>query len=318
MSESLSDGTSDSRAFHSGAALASLPGRTQIELSGADRATFLQALTTNHIKALEPGQGCETFLCNVQGKTIGHGFLFCTPETLIFDTTPKQASGLLQHLDRYLFREKVVLRDRSDDWVEFVLAGPRAMTVLEQCGVAAIPAARCEHVAAKIAGFDVSLRRVDYVSGDCFLLSTDASHADTLISALTLAGAVSVSGMALDAARIAAGTPLFGVDITADNLPQEVARNQLAISFVKGCYLGQETVARLDALGHVNRLLVRLRFPGSSTVPAAGMELGRDGKVVGHVTSSAWSESLQAPIALAYLRRVLVVADTDGWVSWER
>ena len=92
------------------------------------------------------------------------------------------------------------------------------------------------------------------------------------------------------------------MDITEKNLPQEVARDQLAIHFQKGCYLGQETVARIDALGHVNRLLVGVRFESSET-PAVGTELSRQGKAVGAVTSSAWSPRLNAAVALAYVRR---------------
>jgi folate-binding protein YgfZ len=103
-------------------------------------------------------------------------------------------------------------------------------------------------------------------------------------------------------ARIEAGVPLFGRDITADNLPQEIGRDQVAISFTKGCYLGQETVARIDALGHVNRQLVGVRFEGNE-VPAVGTKLTAEGKEVGQVTSAAWSPKLAAPLAIALVRR---------------
>lgn len=316
MNEASLDRDREARAFAESAALARLPGRSQIELSGADRAAFLQVLTTNDVKLLAPWQGCESFLCNAQGKTIGHGYVFCFPEFLVLDTVPGQATGLLTHLDRYLFREKVVLRDRSDDWAEWILAGPRAASILEQLGAISIPLARCGHALAPLAGIEVSLRRADLVGGDCFLLSCATPQCDQLATVLAAAGAVSVGPLALDAARIEAGTPFFDVDITTDNLPQEVARDERAISFVKGCYLGQETVARLDALGHVNRVLARLRLTAAAAVPAPGTELVREGKVVGRVTSSAWSESRGAPIALAYLKRAYAVTDDHGWVAW--
>ena len=101
--------------------------------------------------------------------------------------------------------------------------------------------------------------------------------------------------------RIEAGMPLYGRDISQKNLPQEVGRNAQAISFSKGCYLGQETVARIASLGHVNRSLVGVRFTGSD-IPPAGTQLTADGKPVGHVTSSAFSPRLECPLALAYLR----------------
>jgi folate-binding protein YgfZ len=107
---------------------------------------------------------------------------------------------------------------------------------------------------------------------------------------------------ATDIVRIEAGTPWFGRDVTDENLPQEVDRTPLAISFTKGCYLGQETVARLDAMGHVNRTLCGVRFPGPE-VPSVGGEIRIDEKVVGRITSACWSPRLGTPLALAYMRR---------------
>ena len=110
--------------------------------------------------------------------------------------------------------------------------------------------------------------------------------------------------------RIEAGFPLFGTDITDDNLPQEIGRNQQAISFTKGCYLGQETVARIDALGHVNRLLARVKFTAGE-VPATGTELFAADKPVGKVTSACWSPEFGGPLAFALLRRTQTAAGTQ-------
>src|SRR5262249_35907407 len=113
----------------------------------------------------------------------------------------------------------------------------------------------------------------------------------------------------------------FGHDVTADNLPQEIGRDDRAISFVKGCYLGQETVARIDALGHVNRRLMGL-IAETADVPAAGTELLADGKVVGTVTSSAYSPARGRGVALALIRvkhgpagvRLILGAPAEGQV----
>jgi hypothetical protein len=107
---------------------------------------------------------------------------------------------------------------------------------------------------------------------------------------------------ALETLRIESGTPLLGVDFDERNLPQEVGRDAQAISFTKGCYLGQETVARIDALGHVNQRIAGVRFGGDAP-PFAGTELTRGGAAVGRVTSAAWSPRLAAPLALAMVRR---------------
>jgi folate-binding protein YgfZ len=123
-------------------------------------------------------------------------------------------------------------------------------------------------------------------------------------ASLMLAGAAACGEQAFQSARIENGTPLYGADISEENLPQEIGRDQLAISFTKGCYLGQETVARIDALGHVNRTLCGVRFSCDS-VPRAGTPLFSDAldKPVGQITSSCWSPRLKSPLALAFLKR---------------
>lgn len=295
-----------------GAAIAALPQRTQIAVRGADRASFLHNLCTNDVKHLTPGSGREAFFTNVQGKTIGHAFLFATADTntavtntadeIAIDATPGQSATLLPALDRYIIREDVQLLDRTDELAELLFAGPKASRLLAELSGGQLPQQRLDHAAATIAGASVSLRRVDFLAGDCFFLSCPAEQAAALRAALEAAGAKPVGDDAVDAARIEQGTPLFGRDITAANLPQEVARDALAISFTKGCYLGQETVARIDALGHVNRYLVGLRFAGDQT-PAPATELRIADQAVGQVTSAAFSPRLHAPLALAYIRR---------------
>jgi hypothetical protein len=121
-------------------------------------------------------------------------------------------------------------------------------------------------------------------------------------AALIEAGAVACGDESFEAARVEWGFPLFARDISDKNLPQEVARDPLAISFVKGCYLGQETVARIDALGHVNKTLVGIRFDGQA-IPEPLAALEADGQSVGHVTSAVFSPRMAAPLALGYVRR---------------
>jgi folate-binding protein YgfZ len=134
------------------------------------------------------------------------------------------------------------------------------------------------------------------------LYEVDPSKVSDIVRGLVAEGFVVAGPKAFEAARIEAGMPVYGIDFNEENLPQEVGRDDRAISFTKGCYLGQETVARIDALGHVNQRLVGVRFFGSD-LPAGGMELTREGRIVGAVTSAAFSPKLDAPIALAMVRR---------------
>ena len=283
-----------------GAGLVDFGDRTQLELIGDDRAAFLHNLSTNEIRKLAPGEGCEAFLLNVQGKIIGHVLVFCG-ESLVLETVPGQAEKLLAHLDRYLIREKVTLHDRSRDWAELLLAGAEAASRLQSLGLAP-PAGRLSHVDGTLAGNSVSLRAVETAGAGSFLLSCERESLPAIRETLLAAGFVACEAAAFESVRIEAGWPLYGRDLTADNLPQELDRDRQAISFVKGCYLGQETVARIDALGHVNKTLVGVKF-SADEIPAAGLELIAGEKVIGTVTSAAYSPRLAAPLALAYVRR---------------
>ncbi len=284
-----------------GVGLVDFSTRTQIELTGRDRASFLHNLTTNAVRDLSVGSGCEAFVLNVKGHVVGHVFIFACPDSHVIETVPGQAQTLITHLDRYLIREDVQLRDRSHEWAELLLSGPQAEALLANQNLP-IPQERLAHTAAQIATFPVWIRRVDLAGPVGFLI---AFRHDALIeveAAFVAAGAVGCGTEALEAVRIEHGTPWFGRDISSENLPQEIDRNPSAISFTKGCYLGQETVARIDALGHVNRLLRGIKFLGQS-VPESGTELRSGEMSVGKITSACWSPRLGAPLALAFVRR---------------
>ncbi len=275
--------------------------RTQIEISGPDRASFLHNLSTNEIKKLAVGAGCEAFITSVQGKTLGHGFIFAEPEALVLDTVAGQSETLLKHLDHYLVCEQVVLADRSQEWFELLLAGPDAEPLLERLWKVTLPATRLSHTTVQADGRTVRVRRVDMTPGGGFVINVARADAEWLESQLTNADTIACDPAALEAARIEQGTPFFGEDLGDMNLPQELGRDNQAISFIKGCYLGQETVARLDALGHVNKSLVGVRY-GGTEIPEAGSELRSGDRVVGQVTSASYSPRLGSPLALAYLR----------------
>jgi tRNA-modifying protein YgfZ len=276
--------------------------RTQLELTGDDRASFLHNMCTNEIRKLAAGNGCEAFLLDAHGRVLAHVLVFCRADSLVLEAVPRQAQRILAHLDRYLIREKVELHDRGPDWAELLIAGETSAEMLSHVMSHPPPTGLFEHVDAHVDGVSVQVRRVDLTLPCGFLVSCNSDDAAALWRFVRDAGATACGAQAVDMARIEAGTPWYGQDISEKNLPQELARDGRAISFVKGCYIGQETVARIDALGHVNRTLCGVRFAGTQ-VPPAGEELRNGGQVVGEVTSAAWSPRLGAPLALAFLRR---------------
>ncbi len=185
----------------------------------------------------------------MQGKILAHVLVFAEPESLVLETVAEQGPAIVKHLDRYLVRERVTISDRTSDWAEWFLSGPRAPQILQKLCGDAVPRQAWISSQAVIAGHAVSLRRVDIVGPIGFLIVGSRAAAAAVGDALVAAGATPVGSAAFEAARIEAGFPLYGRDITERNLPQEVARDDRTISFRKGCYLGQETVARNRCAG---------------------------------------------------------------------
>lgn len=309
MNRPITTGALDTEidALLDGAGVADLSARTQIEVTGTDRASFLHNLSTNEIRKLKPGGGCEAFFCDARGHIQAHAYFFCREQSLVIDSVPSAADVLMPHLDRYLIREDAQLTDRSGEWCELLLAGPHSGELLARLS-GIDPAALAGRVAtteASLAENYVQIRRFDFAGPNSYAIVGASGARDGIWIALRALGATPCGDQAVEALRIAAGSPLNGVDITSRNLPQEVARDERTISFIKGCYLGQETVARIDALGHVNRLLCGLRFslagPGDLRA-AAGMALTVGGQSVGEITSAAQSARL-GQVGLGYVRR---------------
>ncbi len=292
---------------------------TQIEITGRDRQSFLNGFCTNDIKRLLPGEGCEAFLSNIKGRVIGHIHVYADDRRLCLESEPGQAATVIGHLDKYLISEDVQLVDRSQTWGLLLIAGDEAQQLLGTSDLCSSPPGEVDrHMALAVidgAAGHASIRRVDMVGGPCWTVSADASAIDRLRVRLTDSGVKLSNRNTFESLRVEHGYPLFGVDLTEDNLVHESARVRQTISFTKGCYLGQEPIARLDALGHVNRHLCRLRFSSTTEVAAGANVLqastsGAD--AVGHITSAAPVASSQDKDAWAAIALVKRMAGAPG------
>ena len=316
-------------------ALFDLSDRTQIEITGKDRVAFLHNFCTNDIKKIKPGEGCEAFITNTKGRVLGHVFVFVEENAIWLETVPHAAEPLLEHLGKYILAEDVELHDRSAEYGELFVSGPDAFDLVIRpvvCMVSEVPNSlelyghcvqdlseealyRCVRRVDLLGaeGFLVSVKREDIAEFWRFLhdpartLQADAEKSrESLILELRSGSKMRrrpAGSLAFHALRIEAGMPLYGIDISEDNLAQEVGRTKQAISFAKGCYLGQEPIARIDALGHVNRELCGLTLASCSAPPAGRVVKSEDGsKDIGSITSSALSPLDNTPRALAYLK----------------
>ena len=237
-----------------------LSGRDEITLTGNDRHTFLHGFCTHEIKNLAPGHGCEAFIPTIKGKALGHVFVWAEPDCLRLDSVPESTAALLPHLDRYLITEDVQLQPTHADRCLFYVTGPLAWTCLQSASNPTAPPAQRQTTTLTFHGVPVQIWRADWFQTPDFshpgiLLRAAAANRDAIQAALQNSSLTAGTAATWETLRLNAQFPEYSLDFTAEYLAQEVDRTAQAISFRKGCYLGQEPIARIDALGHVNRLL---------------------------------------------------------------
>jgi folate-binding protein YgfZ len=293
------------RAAIDGAAMFDVSDRALIEVTGRDRVAFLHNFCTNDIKRLQPGDGCEAFVTNVKGRILGHILVFAEPDSLWIHSDPGTQTVLIDHLESFLITEDVHIRDATLAVPQTLVCGTEASRVMEQgLGVNVTGVAMAAH-AETIVTTDIRVRRVPWIVGTAFLIMVPDGLASALQENLEDAGCVPAAPDILDVLRIEAMWPRYGVDMTDDHLAQEAGRTVQAISFTKGCYLGQEPIARLDALGHTNRELrgIRCDAPGKVSPGAVVVDV-LGAAEVGRISSAVVSPATNCPVALAMLKTV--------------
>lgn len=251
---------------------------SMIRIAGNDRAKFVHNFCTADIKKLETDSCCEAFFLNTKGKTICHGVVICREIDLLIVSTAKSSEVLIENLDRYLLSEDVQLSDVSAIWRSVFVFGPQSSVMLGECEVRVPSESKVYNT-----GFQLAIQAELAGAGVLILepVDGDVQVAQKLIAS----GAVACLSDSFHLLRVQNQTPWCDSEITDKCLPQEFRRDSRAISFTKGCYLGQETVARLDALGHVNRYLAGFEILDGSV--DVGDEIRKDEKKIGVVTSMA-------------------------------
>jgi len=288
--------------FEAGEIFIPMPSLTWLEMQGKDAGQVLGNLTTNQVKTLAVGTGVETFITEGRGRTFGHGIIYALEGRLRLLSVPGQFDRLVPHIDRYVIREDVRFLDLTDSLATLFWPGIAGSRLGIRWGLvpAQAPLLCCKSV--MLEGISVTCFQVPWTRPGDWLLVVPREQAETLEGVLVAMDLLPGPQRLLHSGRIAHRYPWFGIDFDEQNLPQELARDASAISFTKGCYLGQETVARLDALGQVQKKLKLWKFSGTR-IPPQGTELRSQGKTVATVTSSAFHDSLGCSIALAMTRR---------------
>jgi folate-binding protein YgfZ len=232
--------------------------------------------------------------------------LHVSADRILVRSDPGGMELALPHFHKYGVFDDVAIDDRTPSTFELHLAGAGAAELVRRAGSRVPEEVEFAHLTAELGGCEVGIIRESPAGLPGLTLIGDRGSAravaETLRAHGLALGLTELDPSTFEALRIEAGRPVFGQDITEKNLPQEIGRDDRAISFVKGCYLGQETVARIDAVGHVNQILKGLWLEPHAACPAPGSTLEADGKRVGVVTSATVVPWRGRPLALALIR----------------
>lgn len=286
-------------------------------MTGPDRRSFFHGFCTNDIKGLQSGFGCEAFLCNVKGRLLGHVFVFADDDSLWIESVSGQGEALTSHLNKYHLVEDLELVDLTEEQSEFFVSGPQAAQQLSDAGLNVAELDPWRHVTTTLqfgeANFECHVKRVDIFGSCSFLISIATQHVDSIWQRLTESGIVPAGTSVFESLRIEARFPVYGIDLSDENLAQEAARTERTISFQKGCYLGQEPIARLNAMGHVNKALASFVIEASEVPPVGTALLNpkKEDKEAGRATSVSWSWSAGKPIGMGMVRSLFLEPGTE-------
>lgn len=276
--------------------------RAKVSLKGSDRVRWLNGMITNNVRDLAPGYGVYAFLLNPQGHILGDLYAYNLGESLLIDTDRGQLEKILAVFDKYIIMDDVEVADGSAAINALSIAGPKAAQCFAATGIEVPTLEALQFAEVVWQGTNLTVVRGDNPLVESFEIWLAPENIEKVRDALLKASAKPVGSAADELLRIAAGVPRYGVDIRERDLPQETEQER-ALSFVKGCYVGQEIVERIRSRGQVRR-----KFSGFAVrekLPAAGDKIQADGKEVGEITSVAslpWAGGDQN-VALGYVRR---------------
>lgn len=296
------------RAARETAAIFPLAERALLEVRGRDRTRFLQGQLTNDVAGLDPAgprSGCYALVLTAQGRIVADLHVLARPDAFWLETDAVFAEAAQARLEKYVIADDVVIRRIAPEWARFSIEGPRAGAVLVAAAGAAPELLPDACAPLPIAGAHGLVVRFGWSGEEAFQLFVPTAGAEAVGRALRDAGdacaAVWGDAEALETLRIEAGTPRGGAELGEEVLPAEARLVERAVSFTKGCYTGQEVVARMHSRARVGHLLVGIVPAGPGVVLRPGAALLLAGTKVGEITSAARSPAV-GPIALAFVR----------------
>jgi folate-binding protein YgfZ len=283
--------------LHETLGFAPFPQSEIYELSGAERKKFLNSYNTQDIQGLPENSHALGAFLTQKGKVVSDSLILVLADKILLLFSPGYGAKVKKHLDTFLMFSAVEFEDRSPQWSHFALFGPKAGAWLrEHLGLKAEPAADSVQVA-EFHGAKALAFQTQRLGLEAWEILVPAKLSAPIAESLS-GQAVELDPATLEILRVEAGLPKIGVDMGEENLVAEVGLDKRATSFNKGCYLGQETTARVDSRGHVNRNLVRVKLsaPPPAALPA---EIFQGEKKIGALSSAVPSPKFAGWIGLA-------------------
>ena len=301
-------------AAHNSAVITAASTRGTIALTGADRRSFLHALLTNDIAALTQGKGVYALYLTPQGRMISDIRVIDAGDRLLLGVEREMAPSLTARFDKLIFSEDVEVSDISDGLDELGIHGPGAAALIERATGVSVADLRAQYD--NLTSESKLFVRDDACGVPGFDVYVPAQAGPSLRDALISAGGIEASAETMEVLRIESGRPRFGIDMTTDTIPLEAGIEDRAISFTKGCYVGQEVIIRVMHRGHgrVARRLVRLVLQ-EGAAPSPGDKVFAGNQQIGEITSAVESPKAGAPLAMAYVHRDHSAAGTELTVN---
>ncbi len=270
----------------------------RLSITGRDRSSFLHGLLTNDIAGLKENQGVRACLLTPKARVLGDMYIHNLGDSLLLDTGESSSERLKIVLDQFIITEDVQIQDSSNELLLLSLQGPKAADVIRQ--VLKTDVSTLPRIANQALGPSVIISH-DRTGQGGYDIIIPRNEVESVWQAFLLQGVQPVGTEALDILRLEAALPRYGIDFDENTLVLEAGLKD-AISFNKGCYMGQETVARATFIGRVNRRLAQIHAKASHGL-GSGARLFGDNKEAGVVTSSAYSPALTSVVGLGYVQK---------------
>ena len=288
------------------------------EMSGKDAVSFLQGMVSNDVKSLKEGTGCYAACLTPTGKMLSDLRIYALADRLLVLLPRKEKGKILEHLDKFIFTEEVLFKDLESEADLFSFQGPLSQKLLRDFVEDPLVLDPYQHRAFEREGIPFRVFGATHTGEngfDMWVSKKESLRLCELIQEMGRSyGIREINAEVLEVLRIEASLPLYGIDMDESTIPLE-AGLETAVNFTKGCYVGQEVIARIKYIGHTNRVLIGLKL---SEAVSKGDQVVQDGREVGSITSSCYSPAQHSYVALAMMRRDIAKKEAVLMVKAER